>query len=103
MDLPGCEYIFPVLIDALPQAQMLKWKENNWEGRKNSIMSRENLKGPETDELNDDFEPEEEYDDLELLDRLESLLEDMEDLHVTTRAEIEQRIVELHSKLDVQK
>ncbi len=45
-------------------------------------------------------EEQEEYDDLELLDRLESLREDMEDLGVTTLAEVEQRIAELHRKLD---
>ena len=49
-----------------------------------------------------DDEPfdEEEFDDMELLERLESLREDMEDLRVTTLAEVNQRIAELHRKLD---
>jgi hypothetical protein len=42
----------------------------------------------------------EEYDDMELLEHLESLREDMEDLGVTTLAEVIQRIKELHHKLD---
>jgi hypothetical protein len=42
----------------------------------------------------------EEYDDMELLERLESLQEDMEDLGVTTLAEVIQRIKDLHQKLD---
>ncbi len=43
---------------------------------------------------------ENEYDELELLERLESLREDMEDLGVTTLAEVIQRIEEMHRKLD---
>lgn len=43
---------------------------------------------------------EEEYDDLELLERLETLREDMEELGVTTLAEVIQRIKELHQQLD---
>lgn len=43
---------------------------------------------------------EEEYDDLELLERLESLREDMEDLGVKTLVEVIQRINELHATLD---
>ncbi len=35
-----------------------------------------------------------------LLERLESLREDMEDLGVTTLAEVIQRIEEMHRKLD---
>ncbi len=46
------------------------------------------------------FFDEEEYDDLELLERLESLREDMEDLGVKTLAEVVQRINELHAALD---
>ncbi|GAC1356465.1 MAG: hypothetical protein PVSMB5_02850 [Ktedonobacteraceae bacterium] len=42
----------------------------------------------------------EEYDDLELLERLESLREDMEDLGVTTLTEVVQRIDALHQELD---
>ncbi len=41
-----------------------------------------------------------EYDDLELLERLESLREDMEDLGVTTITEVIQQITELHQQLD---
>jgi hypothetical protein len=42
----------------------------------------------------------EEYDDMELLERLETLREDMEDLRVTTLAEVIQRIEEMHKQLD---
>ncbi|MDQ6662682.1 MAG: hypothetical protein M3Z24_17170 [Chloroflexota bacterium] len=45
----------------------------------------------------------EEYDDMEMLEMLESLREDMEELGVTTLAEVIQRIEELHQKLDNQK
>lgn len=41
-----------------------------------------------------------EYDELELLERLESLLEEMEELGVTTLEEVEKRIEALHKKLD---
>jgi hypothetical protein len=41
-----------------------------------------------------------EYDDMELLERLESLREDMEDLSINTLAEVVQRINELHAALD---
>jgi hypothetical protein len=47
----------------------------------------------------DDFD-EAEYDELELLERLESLREDMEELGVNTLAEVIQRIDELHAALD---
>ena len=53
-----------------------------------------------TDELDDDFDIEE-YDDMELLERLETLREDMEDLGVTTLQEVNRRIEELHRKLDM--
>jgi len=43
-----------------------------------------------------------EYEEMELLERLETLREDMEDLGVTTLAELIQRIEELHRKLDNQ-
>ena len=42
----------------------------------------------------------EEYDEMELLERLEALREDMEDLGVTTLAEVIQRIEEMHRRLD---
>ncbi len=49
----------------------------------------------------DDFDTDNElYDDFELLERLESLREDMEELGVTTLAEIAQRITLLHRQLD---
>jgi hypothetical protein len=41
-----------------------------------------------------------EYEEMELLEHLESLREDMEDLGVSTLAEVIQRIEELHGKLD---
>jgi hypothetical protein len=50
-------------------------------------------------EDDDDFD-EEEYDDMELLERLETLREDMEELGVTTLDEVIQRIEELHQLLD---
>ena len=43
-----------------------------------------------------------EFEDMEVLERLETLREDMEDLKVTTLAEVIQRIEELHRKLDNQ-
>ena len=42
------------------------------------------------------------YDELELLERLESLREDMEDLGISTLAELIKRIDELHKQLDAQ-
>jgi hypothetical protein len=45
---------------------------------------------------------EQEYDDMELLERLETLREDMEELGVTTLAELMQRIEEMHKRLDTQ-
>jgi hypothetical protein len=41
-----------------------------------------------------------EYSEMELLERLETLREDMEDLKVTTLSELNHRIEELHLKLD---
>jgi len=52
-----------------------------------------------TDEL-DDFDVEE-YEDMGLLERLETLREDMEDLGVTTLEEVNRRIEELHRQLDM--
>ena len=40
------------------------------------------------------------YGEMELLERLETLREDMEDLRVTTLTELIQRIEELHRRLD---
>jgi hypothetical protein len=45
---------------------------------------------------------EEEFDDLELLERLESLREDMEELGISTLAELILRIEEMHKRLDEQ-
>ena len=47
-----------------------------------------------------DKEDEFEYEDMELLERLETLREDMEDLGVKTLDELIQRIEELHRRLD---
>ncbi len=41
-----------------------------------------------------------EYEEMELLERLETLREDMEDLGITTFAELIQRIEEMHRRLD---
>ena len=50
-----------------------------------------------------DYEVDEiEYEEMELLERLETLREDMEELGVTTLAEVNQRIEELHRRLDIQ-
>jgi superfamily I DNA and RNA helicase len=50
---------------------------------------------------NDTDVDEEEYDDMELLERLETLREDMEELGVTTLEQVNQRIKDLHRELDV--
>jgi hypothetical protein len=44
--------------------------------------------------------PTTEYDLLDLLDRLESLVEDMDDLAITTRDEAEELIATIHQRLD---
>lgn len=65
-------------------------------------MNKDYKKG-DTETKHDDFEQEEDfsdYDELELLERLESLREDMEELGVTTLDEVNQRIDELHRALD---
>ncbi len=62
-------------------------------------MDKTNPKGKKAAEEEDEL-AEEEYDELELLERLETLREDMEDLGVKTLAEVVQRINELHRKLD---
>lgn len=51
-------------------------------------------------DVDDDMPGEDEYEDMELLERLETLREDMEDLGVSTLAEVIQRIDELHRRLD---
>ncbi len=57
-------------------------------------MNKESNQYEEEDLDND------EYSDMELLERLESLREDMEDLGVTTLREVTARITELHQRLD---
>ena len=54
------------------------------------------------DAMSDHEVDEIEYEDMELLERLETLREEMEDLGVTTLAEVNQRIEELHRHLDIQ-
>ena len=55
----------------------------------------------ESFDVDDDAEmDDEEYDEMELLERLESLREDMENLGVTTLAEVILRIEEMHRRLD---
>lgn len=44
--------------------------------------------------------PKTEYDLLDLLDRLESLVEDMDDLAIRTREAAEERIAAIHARLD---
>jgi hypothetical protein len=43
-----------------------------------------------------------EFDDMEILERLETLREDMEELGITTLAELILRIEEMHKRLDTQ-
>ena len=51
-------------------------------------------------QVEDDTVIENEYEEMELLERLETLREDMEDLGISTLAEVIQRIEELHRRLD---
>ncbi len=44
--------------------------------------------------------PKTEYDLLDLLDRLESLVEDLDDLAIRTRDEAEALIATIHTRLD---
>ncbi len=64
------------------------------------MSKKEQPKNTSVEEDNDSSAEEVEYDDLELLERLETLREDMEDLGVTTITEVIQRITELHHELD---
>ena len=41
-----------------------------------------------------------EFDLLDLLDRLETLIEDMDELGVTSRAEAEARMLDIHARID---
>ena len=54
----------------------------------------------EEDEDDEDFAEEGEYDALILLDRLESLEEEMRDLGVTTLDELRERIRDMHAQMD---
>lgn len=64
------------------------------------MSKKDQPKNSPSERDNDSFAEEVEYDDLELLERLETLREDMEDLGVTTLAEVIQRITQLHYELD---
>ena len=58
-------------------------------------------KGNEQSKFNEeDTFDQEEYNDMEMLEMLETLREDMEELGVTTLAEVIERIEALHKKLD---
>lgn len=59
-------------------------------------MDKSGPKNQSFDRVEDDNE----YDTMELLEHLETLREDMEDLGVTTLAEVIQRIEELHRQMD---
>jgi hypothetical protein len=64
-------------------------------------MDQPKANGNESFDVDDDAEmDDDEYDEMELLERLESLREDMENLRVTTLAEVIQRIEEMHRRLD---
>jgi hypothetical protein len=57
---------------------------------------------PLNEEGGEEATSEQEYTNMELLERLETLREDMEELRVTTLAELIQRIEEMHQRLDAQ-
>ena len=64
-------------------------------------MDQPKANGNESFDVDDDADmDDDEYDEMELLERLESLREDMENLGVTTLAEVIQRIEEMHRRLD---
>ena len=63
-------------------------------------QTKQNLQIHSSDDDFEENDPEEEYDTMELLERLETVREDMEELGVTTLAQINQRIKELHRQLD---
>jgi hypothetical protein len=64
--------------------------------KKEGLMHPANAEGQHFSEADD----EDDYDDLALLEQLETLREDMEDLGVSTLAEVIQRIEELHQHID---
>ena len=63
-------------------------------------MNKHEPQGNMSDDVDEREIVDEEYDEMELLERLETLREDMEDLGVTTLAEVIQRIKEMHQRLD---
>ncbi len=65
-------------------------------------MSKKVSRDRSPNEEDADAMSEQEYDDMELLERLETLREDMEELRVTTLAELIQRIEEMHNRLGAQ-
>lgn len=66
-------------------------------------MARKNPNKPKRQLDEEDESPADaDYDVLLLLERLESLLEEMEELGVSTRQEIEARIAALHEQLDAE-
>lgn len=65
-------------------------------------MSKQSRHDTSRAEKDDDHGELNEYAEMELLERLESLREDMEELGVTTLSEVIQHIEELHHKLDNQ-
>lgn len=65
---------------------------HNSSGEINNSLKKQTFFDEQEDEL--------EFEDMELLERLETLREDMEDLNVSTLSELIQRIEELHRKLD---
>ena len=68
------------------------------DGNKTMDKSRKNQ--DYSHKTDDDMTDEDEYEEMELLERLETLREDMEDLGVSTLAEVIQRIEELHRRMD---
>ena len=56
-------------------------------------MPRDSRKGPADDRDRED------YASLDLLDRLEELLEEMDDLNVASRDQVERRIAEIEATL----
>jgi hypothetical protein len=65
-------------------------------------MSKKHRPDTSRAEADADHDDLNEYEEMELLERLESLREDMEELGVTTFAEVVQRIEELHRQLDTE-
>ncbi|HEX8729301.1 MAG TPA: hypothetical protein VF739_11795 [Ktedonobacterales bacterium] len=62
-------------------------------------MANKNGRAPGSEEPDDDDLDEEEYNAMMLLERLESLEEEMEDLEITTLDELRARIRDLHAEL----